>query len=83
MIVFQFPFQFDGGVFYASCHLVPPPGKQYHLLILDPALANIYGENHIIIIKGEELNWGIPAVVRGSEFIRAVVTGMKAHPHYL
>ena len=83
MTVFIFNFVFDKKDYQASCHVIyPPPDKQYHVAISDAWLGEMYGDHHIIVARGEELHWGIPPHDRGSEFMRALVTGLTSHSEY-
>lgn len=83
MKVFHFSFKFANMACNASCHIIyPPPDKQYHVSILNAEVAAQYGDFHIIVLIGEELHWGIPPHQGGSDFMKAVVTGLKNHPDY-
>ncbi len=83
MTTFTFIFNFQGNEYEANCHVIPPPpDKQYHINVPDSQLAKQFGDFHIIVVNKGELNWGIPGQAGGSEFMRAIVSGLKAHPQY-
>ena len=87
MTSFIFPFEFLGSNYNASCHVIfPPQDKQYHITVYDEPLRERYGDVQIVILKGDELTWGIPQQPKGSEFMKALVAGLKEqlaqHPEY-